>query len=110
MHPARPRPIVRPRAGRRRLALSSCGSRALGAAPPRHPDLSANAVPGIPPSSRDSGPFTPLGKCPATAFLTLAPHKSVFSGHFSSGVTPTNPQLRNCCPTWLRLDGSGGIL
>lgn len=46
MHPARPRALVRPRAGRRRCALSSCGTRALGAAPPRDPDLSATAVPG----------------------------------------------------------------
>ena len=51
---------------------------------------------GFPASSRDSRPFTPLGKCPAPVFLTLAPHQSVFFGRFSAGDTPTNPQLRNC--------------
>jgi hypothetical protein len=95
MYPARPWALVRPRTGCRALQ-SSYGSHAAGAAPPRHPDLPAAAVPGIPPSLRDSGPFTPLGKCPATIFLTPAPHTSAFSGRFSSRLTPTNHQLRNC--------------
>ena len=106
-YPARPRAIVCPPAGRRALH-SSYGSRAVGTAPPRHLDPPAAAGPGIPPSSRDSGTFTPLGKCPATIFRTPASHWSAFSGRFSSRVTPTNHHLRNCCldrphvaATWL---------
>ena len=46
MHRARPRALVRPRAGRRRLALPSYGRRALGAAPPRHPQPVSYCCPG----------------------------------------------------------------
>jgi hypothetical protein len=104
MPPARPRPLTRPRAGRRRCAISSCGSRALEAALLATPTCQLLLSRGIPPASRDSGPFTPLGTCPAAVSLTLGPRKSVISGHFSSSVTPTNRQLRNCWSDGKTLD------
>ena len=61
------------------------------------PDLPASAALGNSPRfERIQAPYPP-GKCLANASLTLERQNPVLSRHFSSGVTPNNPELRNCC-------------